>query len=131
MATVPLQAAFRGDFATLLVLVDDEDTMEVVAQKVAYHVIGYLLSDNLHRVLVIYEHEQRGKIAAESRLKRNCGHTLRSLLAGGRGCRLQLFKSPGIVHRVIALLGRGKAHIGPYARHVRWLNMAGQKAVND
>jgi toluene monooxygenase system protein B len=40
MATVPLQAAFRGDFATLLVLVEDEDTMEVVAQKVAYHVIG-------------------------------------------------------------------------------------------
>jgi toluene monooxygenase system protein B len=40
MATVPLQAAFRGDFATLLVLVDDEDTMAVVAQKVASHVIG-------------------------------------------------------------------------------------------
>jgi toluene monooxygenase system protein B len=40
MATVPLQAAFRGDFVTLLVHVDDEDTMEVVAQKIAYHVIG-------------------------------------------------------------------------------------------
>ena len=40
MATVPLQAVFRGDFATMLILVDDEDTMEVVAQKVAYHVIG-------------------------------------------------------------------------------------------
>jgi toluene monooxygenase system protein B len=40
MATVPLQAAFRGDFVTLLVFVDDEDTMEVVAQKVAYHVIN-------------------------------------------------------------------------------------------
>ncbi len=39
MATVPLQAAFRRDFVTLLVLVDDEDTIEVVAQKVAYHVI--------------------------------------------------------------------------------------------
>jgi toluene monooxygenase system protein B len=39
MATVPLYAVFRSDFATLLVLVDDEDTMEVVAQKVAYHVI--------------------------------------------------------------------------------------------
>jgi toluene monooxygenase system protein B len=39
MATVPLQAAFRGDFIVLLVPVDDEDTMEVVAQKVAYHVI--------------------------------------------------------------------------------------------
>jgi len=39
MAAVPLQAVFRRDFVTLLVLVDDEDTMEVVAQKVAYHVI--------------------------------------------------------------------------------------------
>ena len=39
MPTVPLQAAFRSDFVTLLVLVDDEDTMDVVAHKVAYHVI--------------------------------------------------------------------------------------------
>jgi toluene monooxygenase system protein B len=39
MAIVPLQAAFRGDFVALLVPVDDQDTMEVVAQKVAYHVI--------------------------------------------------------------------------------------------
>jgi toluene monooxygenase system protein B len=36
---VPLQAAFRGDFSLLLVPVDDCDTMDVVAQKVAYHVI--------------------------------------------------------------------------------------------
>jgi toluene monooxygenase system protein B len=39
MATVPLQAVFRKDFVTLLVLVDDRDTMEVVAEKVAHHVI--------------------------------------------------------------------------------------------
>jgi len=39
MATVPLYAVFRSDFVTLLVLVDDKDTMEVVAQKVASHVI--------------------------------------------------------------------------------------------
>jgi toluene monooxygenase system protein B len=39
MAFVPLQAAFRGDFVALLVPVDDQDTMDVVAQKVAYHVI--------------------------------------------------------------------------------------------
>lgn len=39
MATVPIQAAFRRDFVTLLVLVDDEDTMDAVAQKVARHVI--------------------------------------------------------------------------------------------
>ena len=39
MAAVPLQAVFRRDLVTLLVLVDDEDTMDVVAQKVAHHVI--------------------------------------------------------------------------------------------
>jgi toluene monooxygenase system protein B len=39
MAMVPLQAVFRGDFLALLVPVDDGDTMEVVAQKVAHHVI--------------------------------------------------------------------------------------------
>jgi len=39
MATVSLQAAFRGDFTVLLVPVDDQDTIEVVAQKVSYHVI--------------------------------------------------------------------------------------------
>jgi toluene monooxygenase system protein B len=38
MALLPLQAAFRGDFVVLLVPVDDSDTMEVVAQKVTYHV---------------------------------------------------------------------------------------------
>jgi toluene monooxygenase system protein B len=39
MALFPLQAAFRGDFVALFVPVDDQDTMDVVAQKVAYHVI--------------------------------------------------------------------------------------------
>jgi toluene monooxygenase system protein B len=40
MALLPLQPAFRGDFVALLVPVDDQDTMDVVAQKVAYHVIN-------------------------------------------------------------------------------------------
>jgi len=40
MALVPLQATFRGDFVTLLMPVDDGDTMDVVAQKVAHHVIN-------------------------------------------------------------------------------------------
>jgi len=39
MAMVPLQAVFRGDCLTLLVPVDDQDRMDVVAQKVAHHVI--------------------------------------------------------------------------------------------
>ena len=40
MAIVPLSAAFRGDFVVLAVVVEDTDTMDVVAQKVAHHVIG-------------------------------------------------------------------------------------------
>jgi toluene monooxygenase system protein B len=40
MAFLPLQAAFRGDFVALFVPVDDQDTMDVVAQKVAHHVIN-------------------------------------------------------------------------------------------
>lgn len=40
MAMVPLQAVFRGDCLVLLVPVDDRDTLDVVAQKVAHHVIN-------------------------------------------------------------------------------------------
>jgi|GEM_PF-465418 len=39
MSIVPLQAAFKGDFVVLLVPVEDTDTMQTVAQKVAHHVI--------------------------------------------------------------------------------------------
>ncbi len=39
MALVPLTAAFRGDFVVQLVPVEDTDTMEVVAQKVAAHAV--------------------------------------------------------------------------------------------
>ena len=54
MATVPLHAAFRRDFVTLLVLVDDEDTMDVVAQKVARHVINRRLPARNARMRVRY-----------------------------------------------------------------------------
>ena len=57
MATVPLQAAFRRDFVTLLVLVDDEDTMDVVAQKVAYHVINRRLPAQGLRMRVRYNQQ--------------------------------------------------------------------------
>jgi toluene monooxygenase system protein B len=39
MALMPLQASVRGDFVVLLVLVEDTDTMDAVAAKVAHHVI--------------------------------------------------------------------------------------------
>jgi toluene monooxygenase system protein B len=40
MAMVPLQAVFEGDIVVLLVLVDDQDPMHVVAGKVAHHAAG-------------------------------------------------------------------------------------------
>ncbi|MGW0811354.1 toluene-4-monooxygenase system B family protein [Nonomuraea sp. NPDC002799] len=40
MALLPLSASFRDDVAVLLVLVDDQDTAEVVGQKIAAHVAG-------------------------------------------------------------------------------------------
>jgi toluene monooxygenase system protein B len=40
MALFPVQAVFDGDFVVLLVPVDTEDPMSVVAEKVAHHVIG-------------------------------------------------------------------------------------------
>ena len=55
MAAVPLQAVFRRDFVTLLVLVDDEDTMDVVAQKVAHHVIQRRLPPQDAPMRVQYE----------------------------------------------------------------------------
>lgn len=57
MATVPLQAAFRGDFVTLLVFVDDTDTMDVVARKVAHHVINRRLPPENLRMRVRYNQQ--------------------------------------------------------------------------
>ncbi|MBS4730367.1 toluene-4-monooxygenase system B family protein [Mycobacterium sp. SM1] len=41
MALFPLQAVFDGDFVALVVPVDDTDPMNVVAEKVAHHVVGH------------------------------------------------------------------------------------------
>jgi toluene monooxygenase system protein B len=40
MALFPIIGRFVGDFVPLLVPVDTEDTMDVVAQKVAVHSVG-------------------------------------------------------------------------------------------
>ncbi len=40
MALFPLTAVFHNDFVVLLVPVDDGDSMEAVAQKVAAHTIN-------------------------------------------------------------------------------------------
>ncbi|WP_131785701.1 toluene-4-monooxygenase system B family protein [Protofrankia symbiont of Coriaria ruscifolia] len=40
MALLPLSAVFEHDFVSLLVVVDDADTVEVVGRKIAHHVVG-------------------------------------------------------------------------------------------
>ena len=39
MALFPIQGVFEGDFVVLLVPVDTEDPMSVVADKIAHHVV--------------------------------------------------------------------------------------------
>ena len=55
MAPLPVQAAVRGDFVVLLVLVDTEDTMDQVAEKVAHHVIGRRVAPQPKPLRVRYE----------------------------------------------------------------------------
>jgi toluene monooxygenase system protein B len=40
MALFPVQGIFEGDFVVLLVPVDTDDPMTVVAEKIAHHVVG-------------------------------------------------------------------------------------------
>jgi toluene monooxygenase system protein B len=40
MALFPVQGIFDGDFVVLLVPVDTDDPMTVVAEKIAHHVVG-------------------------------------------------------------------------------------------
>ncbi len=39
MALFPVQGIFEGDFVVLLVPIDDEDPMTVVAEKIAAHAV--------------------------------------------------------------------------------------------
>jgi toluene monooxygenase system protein B len=55
MATIPLLAAFHGDFVVLLVPVEDTDTMQVVAEKVAHHVIGRRLPSRNASLIVCHQ----------------------------------------------------------------------------
>lgn len=55
MALFPLTAAFRNDFVVLLVPVDDSDSMDLVAQKVADHVIERRLHSQNAPMRVLYK----------------------------------------------------------------------------
>ena len=55
MALIPLTAAFRQDFVVQLIPVEDTDTMEVVAQKVAAHAVDLRVAPKEVPMLVIFE----------------------------------------------------------------------------
>ena len=40
MALLPLSGTFIGDVTTVGIVVDDQDTAEVVGQKIAHHSVG-------------------------------------------------------------------------------------------
>jgi toluene monooxygenase system protein B len=40
MAQIPLGSSFEGDFILKLVVVDEDDTMDVIAEKAAQHTAG-------------------------------------------------------------------------------------------
>ena len=65
MAMIPLMAAFRGDFLTQLIPVDTEDTMAVVATKVAHHAVGLRVATRQAPMAVWFEDRQ---LPAEMRL---------------------------------------------------------------
>jgi toluene monooxygenase system protein B len=45
MALLALSAVFEHDFVSLLVAVDDQDTVEIVGQKIAHHVVDRRIKD--------------------------------------------------------------------------------------
>jgi len=55
---VPLMAAFRGDFLTQLVPVDDGDDMATVAAKVAHHAVGLRVAERNVPMAVWFNDEQ-------------------------------------------------------------------------
>ncbi|MBS4730350.1 toluene-4-monooxygenase system B family protein [Mycobacterium sp. SM1] len=55
MALLPIQGWFRGDFAPLLVPVDDQDTVAQAAEKVAYHVVGRRLPARQQAKTVLFK----------------------------------------------------------------------------
>lgn len=57
MAMLPLTAAFRGDFVLQLVPVEDTDTMEQVADKVAAHAVELRVAPKESPMEVVFKGE--------------------------------------------------------------------------
>jgi toluene monooxygenase system protein B len=55
MALIPLTAAFRGDFVVQLIPVEDTDTMEEVAEKVAAHAVDLRVAPKRMPMEVVFK----------------------------------------------------------------------------
>jgi toluene monooxygenase system protein B len=55
MALIPLTAAFRQDFVVQLVPVEDSDTIDIVAQKVAAHAVDLRVAPMHAPMLVTFK----------------------------------------------------------------------------
>ena len=56
MAAFPLHSNFEGDFVPVLVEVDTDDTMDVVAEKCAYHSVGRRVAPQPDKILRVRRH---------------------------------------------------------------------------
>ena len=56
MAAIPLHSNFEGDFVPVLVEVDSDDTMDVVAEKCAHHSVGLRVAPQPGKILRVRQH---------------------------------------------------------------------------
>lgn len=63
MTEMFVQGLFHGDFVVVLVPVDDTDTMEVVAKKVAHHTVNRRVAEQDRPMRVTYN----GEVVPENR----------------------------------------------------------------
>ena len=56
MAAFPLHSNFEGDFVPVLVEVDTDDSMDVVAEKCAYHSVGRRVAARPEKILRVRRH---------------------------------------------------------------------------
>ena len=62
MALFPVQGIFDGDFVVLLVPIDDEDPMTVVADKIAYHAVERRIAKQDRP----YQVKHKGRVLADT-----------------------------------------------------------------
>lgn len=72
MAIVPIQSYFHGDFVLNMVPVNDDDTMEVVGEKMAFHSVNRRVPKQDEAISVRFNGEvvPKGTTVAEAGITR-------------------------------------------------------------